>query len=181
MAQRVAGSAHDFYGHQRKPLDVIFRRKPSLSLAQRARRGSVGRTILWNLLPIHLAALFILSHPTMPACWAFALIRPSTPYPKLLIWLSSPSKPKSCLTLFVSALLPVCAARLSFQPVSGSWCGRCSTGTGNFGNRSARWSPHCWPQLLGHYKSDFRLECHVCTQNGAQGNGRFHQSKWCIV
>ncbi|MCO5188957.1 MAG: bifunctional acetate--CoA ligase family protein/GNAT family N-acetyltransferase [Anaerolineae bacterium] len=79
MAQRVAGSAHDFYGHQRKPLDVIFRPKTVALIGATERRGSVGRTILWNLItnsfggtvypvtPHHASVLGIRAYPSIDA------------------------------------------------------------------------------------------------------------------
>ena len=47
---RSTGSAHDFWGYQRKPLDVIFRPNAVALIGATEREGSVGRTILWNLL-----------------------------------------------------------------------------------------------------------------------------------
>lgn len=50
MSKRTTGSAHDFYRYQQKPLDVIFRPKTVALIGASERRGSVGRTILWNLI-----------------------------------------------------------------------------------------------------------------------------------
>jgi acetyltransferase len=50
MQQRKTGSAHDFYRSQQKPLDVIFRPKTVALIGATERRGSVGRTIMWNLM-----------------------------------------------------------------------------------------------------------------------------------
>lgn len=79
MVQRIAGSAHDFYGYQRKPLDVIFRPKTVALIGATERRGSVGRAILWNLItnsfggtvypvtPHHASVLGIRAYPSIGA------------------------------------------------------------------------------------------------------------------
>lgn len=45
------GTAHDFWKHyQERPLDAIFRPKSVAVIGATEKEGSVGRTLLWNLL-----------------------------------------------------------------------------------------------------------------------------------
>ena len=44
------GSAHDFWSYQRRPLDVMFKPNSVAIIGATEREGSVGRTIVWNLM-----------------------------------------------------------------------------------------------------------------------------------
>ena len=46
----TTASAHDFWNYQRRPLDVIFRPNSVAVIGASERAGSVGRTIVWNLI-----------------------------------------------------------------------------------------------------------------------------------
>ncbi|MCL4868609.1 MAG: bifunctional acetate--CoA ligase family protein/GNAT family N-acetyltransferase [Anaerolineae bacterium] len=50
MNQTASSRAHDILGVQRKPLDAIFAPKSVAVIGATAKAGSVGRTILWNLI-----------------------------------------------------------------------------------------------------------------------------------
>ncbi len=43
-------SAHDFYNVEKRPLDVLFRPKSVAVIGATEREGSVGRTLVWNLI-----------------------------------------------------------------------------------------------------------------------------------
>ena len=49
-SQILVSKAHDYLGFERKPLDPIFKPKSVAVIGATAREGSVGRTILWNLI-----------------------------------------------------------------------------------------------------------------------------------
>src|ERR687883_1299210 len=50
MKRRSADPAHDVLGYERLPLDAIFRPEAVAVIGATDRPGSVGRTIMWNLI-----------------------------------------------------------------------------------------------------------------------------------
>lgn len=48
--QPVADRAHDYLGHARRPLDAFFAPRSVAVIGATETRGSVGRTVLWNLI-----------------------------------------------------------------------------------------------------------------------------------
>lgn len=50
MAPTRKSSAHDFWAYQRRPLDEMFRPRSVAVIGATEREGSVGRTIVWNLM-----------------------------------------------------------------------------------------------------------------------------------
>lgn len=50
MTERTRGTAHNVLRYDRNPLDVIFAPKTVAVIGATEREGSVGRTILWNLM-----------------------------------------------------------------------------------------------------------------------------------
>lgn len=50
MGTRVVGSAHDYLRYERRPLDEMFRPNSVAVIGATERPGSVGRTVLWNLI-----------------------------------------------------------------------------------------------------------------------------------
>ena len=50
ISQKKLGSAHDVYRYEKNPLNVIFAPKSVAVIGASEREGSVGRTILWNLM-----------------------------------------------------------------------------------------------------------------------------------
>src|ERR671932_136654 len=49
MKRRSADPAHDVLGYERLPLDAIFRPESVAVIGASDRPGSVGRTVMWNL------------------------------------------------------------------------------------------------------------------------------------
>lgn len=50
MVRPVADRAHDVLGYERRPLDAIFRPNTVAVVGASGRAGSVGRTLMWNLI-----------------------------------------------------------------------------------------------------------------------------------
>ncbi|MCP4416157.1 MAG: bifunctional acetate--CoA ligase family protein/GNAT family N-acetyltransferase [Chloroflexi bacterium] len=50
MTDLTRGTAHDLFSYNKNPLDVIFSPKSVALIGATEREGSVGRTILWNLM-----------------------------------------------------------------------------------------------------------------------------------
>jgi acetyltransferase len=50
MSKKKSSTAHDFWAYQRKPLDEMFRPRSVAVIGATEREGSVGRTIVWNLM-----------------------------------------------------------------------------------------------------------------------------------
>ena len=50
MVTLTRGTAHDVFSYNKNPLDVIFSPKSVALIGATEREGSVGRTILWNLM-----------------------------------------------------------------------------------------------------------------------------------
>ena len=50
MAEPTRGTAHNVLRYERNPLDVIFAPRSVAVIGATEREGSVGRTIVWNLL-----------------------------------------------------------------------------------------------------------------------------------
>jgi acetyltransferase len=100
MTQTVSSRAHDILGVQRRPLDVIFAPKSVAVIGATAKEGSVGRTILWNLIsnpfggtvypinPKHNSVLGIRAYPNIAAVPEqvdlAVIVTPSTSVPALM-------------------------------------------------------------------------------------------------
>jgi hypothetical protein len=62
--------AHDILRVKRPALDVLFAPKSVAVIGATDRAGSVGRTLLWNLISTPFGGTVIRSTPSPAACWA---------------------------------------------------------------------------------------------------------------
>jgi hypothetical protein len=85
--------SHDVYQYTTNPLKSIFAPKNVAVIGATEKEGSVGRTILWNLISSPFGGAVF---PNAPACWGSRLIPPSKMYPIRSTWqLLSPRHPSS--------------------------------------------------------------------------------------
>ena len=69
MADITKSTAHDVLRYETNPLDVIFNPKSVAVIGATEREGSVGRTIVWNLMTNSFGARFFRSTPSAAASW----------------------------------------------------------------------------------------------------------------
>ena len=69
--------AHDVLNYTHKALDTIFAPKSVAVVGATETQGSVGRTILWNLISSSFGGTIYPINPSAPACWESKPIHPS--------------------------------------------------------------------------------------------------------
>ena len=83
---KSADPAHDVLGYERQQLDAIFRPETVAVIGATERPGSVGRTIMWNLVSSPFGGTVFPSTRAVPTCLAS---RPTRLFPRYrLVWTS---------------------------------------------------------------------------------------------
>ena len=67
MTDLTRGTAHDVFSYNKNPLDVIFSPKSVALIGATEREGSVGRTILWNLMTNSFGGTIFPINPKRPS------------------------------------------------------------------------------------------------------------------
>jgi len=171
----VIDPAHDLLRVEGHPLDPIFSPKNVAVIGATERQGSVGRTVLWNLLSSPFGGTVYpinTNRPSVLGIRAYRDIRTLPEKPDLIVVTTpAPTVPaliQEAVELGVPAGIVISAG---FQ---GARRSRPRTGAADRGDHPGEDAYHR-PQLLGSDESHWRPERHFRQRHGAAGQRGFHQ------
>jgi acetyltransferase len=96
MADIRSSTAHDVLGYDQNPLDVMFKPKSVAVIGATEREGSVGRTIIWNLMTNSFGGTIFPVNPKRPSILGIKAYASWGTFPKKWTWPSSSRRPKRC-------------------------------------------------------------------------------------
>jgi acetyltransferase len=164
----ITDPAHDIMRYERQPLDAIFAPKAVAVIGATEKAGSVGRTLLWNLISNPFGGTVFPINPKRASVLgikAYANIAAvPEPVDLAVVVTPAPTVPsviRECVDAGVKGAIIISAGFKETGPVRH-----------RIGARYPRTSPSGqdatdWPQLPGRDESPDWSQCHLCQRDGA--------------
>ena len=177
-ARRIGApdKASDVLRASRHPLDPFFRPQSVAVIGATEKAGSVGRTVLWNLISSPFGGTVCPINPKRPASWASRPIRASRRRASRSTWRSSsrraesaPGLVRECGEAGVKGVIIISAGFKEIGPEGAALERRSWPRRARRGIRDHR------PQLPRGHEPGRRPERHVRGRHGGAGLGRLHQ------